>query len=455
MIHRNRTRRKIVLLLTGFALVAAACGSTSSDTTTTKTPVAAATTTTTGAPDATTAPTNAPTTTTTAAPATTAIDAPGFSTWEEVLAAADGTTVNWFMWGGSDTINENVDNDIGKIMKERYNITLNRVPITDTADVVNKVLDEAAAGVDTGGSVDLIWINGENFRTLKDASLLYGPWSESIPNAKYVPWADAAIANDFGEPVNGLESPWGHAQFVMEYNTEFVSEAPTTFEALAEWVSANPGLFTYPAIPDFTGSVFVRHVFYWAAGGPDEFLGEFDQAVFDKYAPIVWDYLNELEPNLWRGGDTYPESAAMADLLANQEIHFNMTYDPSRASTNIAAGTYPESIRTFVFDTGTLSNNNYVTVPFNSANPAGAMVVANYMVSPEFSLIMADPDRWGWLIPTDPSTWSAEDQATLESFGTGVATLSPAVLTAHALPEPSGNWVTEMEAGWIKNVLEN
>ncbi len=444
--HYGGTR--LLLLLAAFALVVAACSSSSSDTTTTAA---------TGASDTTTtAATGASDTTTTAATGGgegTAIDVPGFSTWDEVLAAADGTTVNWFMWGGSDTINANVDTDIGGPLKELYNITLNRVP-ADASDFVNKVIDEAAAGVDTDGSVDLMWINGENFATLKKAELLYGPWAESIPNSIYVPWDDPALANDFGEPVNGLESPWGHAQFVMEYNTDFVPDPPTTFEALQSWVHENPGTFTYPAIPDFTGSVFVRHLFYWAAGGPEPFLGEFDQAVFDQYAPAVWEYLNDLEPDLWRGGETYPESAAMQDLLANQEIYFNMGYDPARASTNIGSGIYPESIRTFVFDTGTLSNNNYVAIPFNAGNPAGAMVLANFILSPEFQLVMSDPDQWGWLVPTDPTTWPEADQEIFFSYGSGVATLPADVLNTHALPEPSGDWVTAMEAGWIENVLQ-
>ena len=457
MRYRERNGWRFVLALMAFALVVAACGGDDDAATTTAaaetTETTAAETTETTAAE-TTETTAAETTETTAAAAGTPFDAPGFSTWEEVLAAADGTTVNWFMWGGSDTINSNVDNDIGDAIKEQFNITLNRVP-ADAADFVNKVLDESAAGVTEGGTIDLMWINGENFATLKNADLMYGPWAESLPNAIYVPWQDAAIANDFGEPVVGLESPWGHAQFVVEYDTAFVSDAPTTFEALQTWVHENPGQFTYPAIPDFVGSVFVRHLFYWAAGGPDAFLGEFDQAVYDQYAPTVWGYLNDLKPDLWRGGDTYPEGAAMADLMANQEIHFNLSYDPARASTNIAAGTYPESIRTFVFDTGTLSNNNYVGIPFNAANPAGAMVLANYIVSPEFQLIMANPERWGWLIPTDPSTWPAEDQATLDTFGSGVATLPAAELTAAALPEPGGDWVTAFEAGWIENVLQN
>ncbi|MEM7031784.1 MAG: ABC transporter substrate-binding protein [Chloroflexota bacterium] len=382
-------------------------------------------------------------------------EVPTYDNWDDVLAAADGATVNWFMWGGSDTINSNVDNDIGGPLKEKYNVTLNRVPIADTADAVNKVLDESAAGVNTGGSIDLIWINGENFKTLKEAGLLYGPWAEFIPNSQHVNWDDPALAFDFGYAVEGYESPWGHAQFVMEYNTAVVGDdPPTTFEDLQAWIHENPGQFTYPAIPDFTGSVFVRHVFFWAAGGPEPFLGEFDQAVFDEHAPAVWAYLNDIEPDLWRGGQTYPEASVMDDLLANQEVAFNMGYGPANASTSIAEGTYPETIRTFVFDTGTLANNNFVAIPFNASNPAAAMVLANHILSPEFQLVMSDPDQWGWLSPVDPTTYSQAFQDTLNSYEAGVATLPLAVLNSHALPEPSGDWVTAMEEGWITNVLE-
>lgn len=381
-------------------------------------------------------------------------EVPGFATWADVLAAAEGTTVNWFMWGGSDTINRNVDNDIGGGVKERYGITLNRVPVVDTADAVNRLIDEAAAGVQTG-TIDLLWINGENFRTLKDAGLLYGPWAESIPNAAYVNWDDPAIAYDFGHAVEGLESPWGHAQFVMEYNTALVGDnPPTTFEALAEWIHENPGLFTYPAIPDFTGSVFVRHLFYWAAGGPEPFLGEFDQEVFDRYAPIVWDYLNDIEPDLWRGGETYPEAVVLETMLANQEVAFGMGYGPGRAARNILEGRYPDTIRTFVFDTGTISNNNFVAIPFNAPNPAGAMIVANYILSEEFQLIMVDPKKWSWLSPINPTVYSEEFQKAVSMMEFHPATLPADVLASAALPEPPAVWVTAMEQGWIENVLE-
>ena len=379
---------------------------------------------------------------------------PGYGSWDEVLAAAEGTTVNWYMWGGDDTLNMNVDEYIGGPLLDEFGVTLNRVPVNDTADAVNQVLNEASAGVETDGTVDLIWINGENFRTLREADLLYGPWAESLPNAQYVPWGDPAVDFDFGTPVEGYESPWGSAQFVFHYNTELAPEAPTTFEDLQEWVHANPGLFTYPAIPDFVGSVFVRHVFYWVAGGPDPFLEEFDQATFDEYAPTVWEYLNDLEPDLWRGGETYPESAVMNDLIANQEIAFNMGYSPGEPSLKIADGSYPETIRSFVMDTGTLANNSYVGIPFNAPNPAGAMVLANYIVSPEYQLVLTDPDIWAWETPTDPATWPDDARAALDAYERGVATLGSEELVSHALPEPRADWVTAMEEGWIENVLE-
>jgi len=380
---------------------------------------------------------------------------PGFADWDAVLAEADGQTVNFYLWGGSDKINEDVDNDIGARVSELYGITLNRVPLGDTADAVNLVLNEIEAGQTSEGSVDMIWINGENFRTLKDADALLETWSEALPNSVFVNWDDPAVANDFGQPVEGSESPWGHAQFVFEFNTALVGDTPPdSFEALQTWVSENPGLFTYPAIPDFTGSVFLRHLFYWAAGGSAPFEGPFDQAVFDEYAPVVWDYLNGLKPDLWRSGDTYPtESAVLQDLLANQEVAFSMSYNPSNATTQILDGVYPDTIRTFIPVTGSVSNNNYVTIPANAGNAAGALVVADYMLSEEYQLKMTDPNGWGWLTATDPSRWSADAQATLAGYELGVATLPQDVLNSNALPEPSADWVEAMEQGWLDNVL--
>lgn len=380
--------------------------------------------------------------------------APTYATWDDVLAAAKGTTVNWYMWGGSDFINQQVDEKVGQPLLEQFGVTLNRVPLENTADAVNKVLNEKAAGVTANGSVDLIWINGENFRTMKDGGLLYPPFASMLPNGQFVNWDDPALGYDFGVAIEDYESPWASFQWVLEYNSANVENPPKSFEELRDWVKANPGRFTYPAPPNHVGSAFVRMLFYWAAGSHEPFLNEFDQAEYDRVAPQVWEYLNEIEPYLWRNGETYPELAQMADLLANGETDFAMEYDANRASSYIRDGQYPESIRTYVMDSGTPANISYVAIPFNAPNPAGAMVLANFLLSPDYQISMADVNSLGWGVAIDPAKLSAEQQAQLASAPRGVATLPSDVLRGAALPEARASWVAPIEAGWTENVLQ-
>ncbi len=127
--------------------------------------------------------------------------------WDGVLSGSRGQELNLFMWGGSSEINRFVDTVYGPRLKAEFGIELNRIPVADTVDAVNKVLSEIQAGRDRGGAVDLIWINGENFQTLRQADALLGDWSTRIPNARFVDWDAPEVSLDFGLPVAGFESP--------------------------------------------------------------------------------------------------------------------------------------------------------------------------------------------------------------------------------------------------------
>ena len=198
--------------------------------------------------------------------------------WDQIVETAKGGEVNWFLWGGADHINQYVTEYVGGVLKDQYDIKLNRVPLTDTAAAVNTVLSEKESGVNDKGTVDMIWINGENFKTMKQGDMAWCGYLDKLPNNKLVNWNNQAIANDFGVPVDGCESPWNRAHSVFAYDTATMSKPPMSIGELIEWIKANPGMFTYPAPPDFTGSAFVRHVFYYAAGGAENLLGPFDQA---------------------------------------------------------------------------------------------------------------------------------------------------------------------------------
>lgn len=375
--------------------------------------------------------------------------------WDETVAAAKGQTVNWYMWGGFPGTNTYVNGFVAERVKALYDVELKQVPVRDISEIVNKLLVEKEAGKTADGSVDLMWINGENFRTAKKNGLLFGPFASELPNSQLVDWESASVKNDFGEPVEGLESPWGSAQVVFHYDVKRTPKPPVSVAELIEWIKANPGRFAYPAPPDFTGSVFIRHIFYHAAGSVDLWQGDYSQEQFDSAAEKTYTLLRELKPFLWRKGATYPENPVrLAHLFADGEVDFAMSYHPAEASKNIKDGLYPDTVRTFVFDEGTIANTHFVAIPINAANKAGAMVVADFLLSPEAQFKKADVNTWGDLPAIEMSRLSPDWQERFKKQDRGVATLDDATLAAHRLPEPPSAILIELEKGWQAEVLK-
>ncbi|WP_137110427.1 ABC transporter substrate-binding protein [Rhodobacter sp. SY28-1] len=374
-------------------------------------------------------------------------------TWDEVVEQARGGTVNWFMWGGADNINSYVSDYVAGRLKADYDITLNRVPITDAAEIVNLILSEKEAGVTDAGTVDLIWINGENFRSMKQGDLAFCGYTGLLPNDALVNWDNPAIANDFGVPVDGCEVPWNTVQFAFAHDTAAVAEPPADMAGLIAWIKANPGRFTYPAPPDFTGSAFLRHVFIHAAGGPDSLLGPFDQAKFDKTAAKTWAILNEIEPFLWREGATYPTTVTqLNELFANGEVAFTFNYDPAQFGLAVDAGTYAETTRSFGLADGTIGNTNYTLIPFNSPNKAAAMVVQNLLLSGEAQLEKAKTEVWGAAPAIEIGRTTPEVQDGFAAIKTHPSVIPAAELAKAALPELQADWLTAIEKGWAENV---
>jgi putative spermidine/putrescine transport system substrate-binding protein len=165
--------------------------------------------------------------------------------------------------------------------------------------------------------------------------------------------------------------------------------------------------------------------------------------------------LNEIEPFLWREGATYPENhTRQQDLFANGEVSFDMAYNPAEASSLVESGRYPATTRTFIFDSGTIANTHYVAIPYNSDHKAAAMVLANFLLSPEAQLSKAQPANWGDLPVLDPALLPANLQAEFAAIPRGEATLSTEELAAHRLPELQAPWLTAFEQGWEAEVLQ-
>ena len=172
--------------------------------------------------------------------------------WEQIVAQARGQSVFWNAWGGDERINGYIA-WVGRRVAEDHGVILRHVKLADTADAVARVLAEKAAGREDGGSVDLIWINGENFAAMKQNGLLFGPFTQHLPNFELVDFADKPTTLiDFTVPTDGLEAPWGMAKIVFIYDSARVRDTPGSIPRLLDWAAAHPGRFTYPGPPAFT-----------------------------------------------------------------------------------------------------------------------------------------------------------------------------------------------------------
>ncbi len=373
--------------------------------------------------------------------------------WNSVLAQAKGQTVNWYMWGGDDTLNTFVTGYLADHLRA-LGVTLNQVKITDTADAVNKVLGEKQAGRSTGGAVDLIWVNGENFATGVQAGLWWCGWDRKLPNAQYVDFTNPAVASDFGRPVNGCEAVWQRADSALVYDSAALSASSVaSVSSLLDWAKAHPGRFTYPAPPDFTGAMAVRTILYDTIGGPAALPAQFDQAAYAPAADKLWQRLNTVEPSLWRGGRTYPQDqAAVEKLYADGQIAAFFTYGPGAVGDQVRKGVYPATTREAVLSAGNIANFSFVAIPANAAHHAGALVLANLLQDPQTQLALYQAE--GAYPGIELTKAPAQVQQQFAALAVSPSVLPLAELTRSTLPELSADYVTRLEKDWTANVLQ-
>ena len=368
--------------------------------------------------------------------------------WDGILSQARGQTVYWHAWGGDPKINDFIT-WIGEKAQERHGVTLEHVKLAATSDAVARVLAEQQAGQTEGGAVDLIWINGENFAAMKSQGLLYGSFTETLPNWPLVDVAGKpATVTDFTLPTEGFESPWAMAQLVFEHDSARLPQPPQSLDALAEWAIANPGRFTYPQPPDYLGTTFLKQVLYGVMKDPALLQSPVDEAAYDAQVAPLWAFLDRLHPALWRQAKAFPQNEpALGQLLADGEIDISFAFNPGRASAEIAAGNLPDTVRTFVLQGGTIGNASFVAIPFNAAHRAGALVIANLLLDPEVQARAQDPAILGFQTVLDLQALTPEDRARFDALELGIATLSPADL-GPVLLEPHASWMTRIAQDW-------
>ena len=367
--------------------------------------------------------------------------------WQTVEADAKGQTVYFYAWGGSSTINQYIAR-WAQIAEERHDVKVEHVKVDDISVAIQGIQTAKRVGRSDQGSVDVMWINGENFARMKRDGLLGAPFVTDLPSSRAINLDDPTIAADFSVPTDGLEAPWGRAQLVFIYDQSRLSQPPKSMDALLDYAKNNPGRVTYPEPPNFHGTTFLKQVLWETTEQRDWLKEPYSQERFKRVTSPMWAYLDALHPYLWRGGKEFPDSAeVMMDLFADGILDIALSFNPNDASQRILDGRFAPSVRTYIHNTGTVGNTHFLAIPFNADARAGALVWINLLLSSEAQAEKADPTVWGDPTVIDLSRLDSKGRELFDSLDLGPATLSVAD-RGIPLSEPHASWVEPLERAW-------
>ncbi|MBX9607413.1 MAG: ABC transporter substrate-binding protein [Gammaproteobacteria bacterium] len=368
-------------------------------------------------------------------------DDPRGRPWPEIEQSARGATVHFAMWAGDPAINRYLREFIAPRLAARHQIELEIVPAQ--GDIPALLAAELASGRDTS-AYDLLWINGENFYKLRQLGALYGPFTDLLPSDAFVDWANPRIARDFQQEVAGMEAPWGTVQLLLIADRARVPAPPHDVAALAAWIKAHPGRFTFDRA--FTGMSFLKTLMLALADDRTALDGPFDEARYMALRDRAFAWLRDVRPALWREGRSFPRGVGeLHQLFVNGEVDFSMSMNDGEVDNKVLSGLFPASAYAYALASGTLANTHYLGIPARAAHKAAALVVVNELQSAEAQLEKQRATVWGDGTVLDvarlPAPWPArfaEAEARRHAPPRGA-------LAARALAEPSPEVMIRLE----------
>jgi putative thiamine transport system substrate-binding protein len=366
--------------------------------------------------------------------------------WAQTEKAARGQTVYFNAWGGSDRINAYLQ-WAGAEVARLHGVTLQHVKLSETAEVVKRVRAEKLAGR-AQGSADLLWINGENFLSMKREGLLFGPFAENLPSFAFVDTVGKPTTRiDFSEPVEGMEAPWGMAQLTFYADGAVVPQLPQNMAELLDWAKKNPGRFTYPKPPQFHGTTFLKQALTEFSADRAPLYRPMTPEAFAALTPALWAWLDALHPQLWRTGKQFPaNNVVMRQMLADGELAISLTFNPNEVANEIAGKRLPATMVSWQPRGGSIGNTHFLAIPFNARAKEGAQVLANFLLSAPAQARKADIRHWG-----DP-TVLALDKLPAAQRALFAAAQAPGQVArpAPTWAEPHASWVEPLEREWLR-----
>lgn len=354
------------------------------------------------------------------------------------------------MWLGDPYINDYMNKYVKPAVKKRYGIDL-QTSAGQGAQIVQTLVAERDAGQPS--QIDMAWINGETFYQLRQIDGLLGPVTDKMPNARYIDFSNPFIGTDFQQPVAGMECPWGNVQLAVIYDAQKAPNPPTSFADFPAYVKAHPGQLTIPN--EFTGMTLLKSWMIALSGDPNLFQGKFREDVYTKWSGELWKQINALKPYFWKQGQTFPEQlSTLHQLFANGEVAFTFSNNDAEVDNKVNLGFFPKTARAYVPAPGTIQNSHYMGIVKRAQHPEAAMLVANFLMSPEAQLKKMDPNVWGDHTVLDLKKLPAFYRAKFENLPTRRYAPKRDAIQGMAFQEPAPEYMTRLYKDFRRYVIE-
>lgn len=370
--------------------------------------------------------------------------------WRSLLDSAKGQELDMMMWQGDPLINAYMRQYVRPQLKRTYGIELN-LTSGQGKEITSLVMNQQQSGAQQS-AIDLVWINGETFYQLRQLDELFGPFLDKLPAAQYLALDDPFIAQDFQQPIAGMEAPWGNVQLTLIYNGEQVAHPPVDLKALGAFIRQHPGKFTIPT--EFTGMTLLKS---WMIGLADSaaLYGRFDEERYRLYRDSVFRWIEKHRPYFWQEGKTFPQSLAqLHQLFAQGEVFFTFSNNDAEVDNKIAQGVFPPWARATVFRSGTIRNAHYLGILKRSAHKEAALVAINFLLSPSAQLKKFDPQVWGDGTTLDLAKLSPAYRDSFHRIEHGKSAPSRDSLQAYALQELAPQYMIRLYEDFNTKIVE-
>ncbi|RKQ32482.1 extracellular solute-binding protein [Oceanobacillus halophilus] len=243
---------------------------------------------------------------------------------EESGGSDDPTTLTIYsVAGGDEYYNDIVIPMFEEETGGKYNVEYGR---GTPQEIINKIKTQG-----DNGTIDVV-ITGLDGLPL---GINDGLWEQLLPEYSEEVHADEwnEIGSAYKESFDGYGAPvtTGSGGPILVYNKDKIDNPPTTYAELKDWISENPGKFTYPAVPS---SGPARGFFFGLAQSLGEDFN--DPQSLDE----TWTYLEDIGETI----DNYPTKTSDSfDLLYEGAVDI-IPHTPFWFANLVATDTVPPNI---------------------------------------------------------------------------------------------------------------